>query len=83
MGSLLNRIGNPSVTPKPLIWIESHNMFGFDEVFFVWFLPQSHNQSQRKESKGKRVIQKGSYGFDRVGANVGHSVVAVMTFLFA
>lgn len=47
MSSLfLNRIGNPPVIPKTLIWVESDNMFGFDELFFLWFLQQSLNQSQ-------------------------------------
>lgn len=65
MGSLLlNSIGNPAVIPKPLIWIESDNMFGFDELFFLRFLSQSLNQSQRKESKWKRVTQISSYAFD-------------------
>lgn len=33
-GSLLNRIGNPFVIPKPLICIEPENMNGFEELFF-------------------------------------------------
>lgn len=33
-------------------------MFGFDELFFLWFLPQSLDQSQRKESKGKGISKK-------------------------
>lgn len=44
MSSLfLNRMGNPPVIPKPLIWVESDNMFGFDELFFLVFTtkPQS------------------------------------------
>lgn len=39
---------------KPQIWIESHNMFGFNELFFLSFLPQIRNQSPRKESKDKK-----------------------------
>lgn len=39
-GSLLNRIGNPLVIPKPLICIEPENMNGFEELFFPLFTTQ-------------------------------------------
>lgn len=60
MGGLFNRIGNPSLIPKPLIWIDSHNMLGFDELFFLFFffLPQSLNQSQKKRKKRKKRKSK-------------------------
>lgn len=55
--SLLNRIGNPLIIPKPLICIEPKNMNGFEELFFP-LLPHSLDQSQRKEKKnGKRLKQ--------------------------
>lgn len=67
MSSLfLNRIGNPPVIPKPLIWVESHNMFGFDELFFLVFTTKP---------------QSISTAFDNTAQNQRWSFT-VMTFLF-
>lgn len=56
-GSLLNRIGNPLVIPKPFIPIERLNMNGFEEVFFP-LLPQSSDQFSREENQRKKTKQR-------------------------
>lgn len=56
-GSLLNRIGNPSVIPKPFIPIEPLNMNGFEELFFP-LLPQSSDRFSREENQRKKTKQE-------------------------
>lgn len=76
-GSLLNRIGNPLVIPKPFIPIERLNMNGFEELFFP-LLPQSSNQFSREEyqrekkRKKKTLTQTGTYPSVNGGSVIEH-----------
>lgn len=54
-GSLLNRIGNPLVIPKPLICIEPENMNGFEELFFPLFTTQPRSIRPQLTEGGIRV----------------------------
>lgn len=57
MGSLLYCSGNPSLIPKPLIWVELHNMFGFDWIlvlFCLGFFATKPQSILKKESKGEK-----------------------------